>query len=132
MKIFGVQINEVDNWWPFIATHVDNIVARSNGRYSPHDLKEDFRRGDKQAWVIHEANEVAALVVTQINCYPQKTALNYFAVTGKGMKDWVGFSEIINAWGKDNGCDLVETNARPGWEKVMPWRKTHVFLEADI
>lgn len=106
----------------------------SNGRYKSDDIKKFLLGRDCQLWIAVRRSQVLAACVTEVINYPRKRALSVLMLTGKERESWQHlYKENIEKWAKEIGCDLIESQARVGWERVFPdYKKTHVFLEKEI
>ena len=81
-------------------------------------------------WLVVE-DEVRAALLTCI----ARDRLNTLQVThcaGRGVREWFHHLEAVKAWGRENGCKRVEVTCRPGWERFLGMKRTHVVLEEAL
>ena len=58
-----------------------------------------------------------------------------YIMTGKQRHKWQYLVKDIEQFAKDEGCQMMELIARPGWQKVLNnygYQRTHVVLEKKI
>lgn len=87
-----------------------------------------------QLWVAHEGPELQAAMTTEIVIEPNRKIVNLCHLGGRGVNNWLGYLDTIEAWAKSNGCTAVTVSrARPGWKRLMrDYRTTHVILEKAL
>lgn len=120
--------------WHLARPWIDRACSRSSGRYTTETVYRDLMLRNKQLWCAVDGDNVHAVMVTEILTYATglKTCFILMCV-GRGRTDWQHLMDNIIDWAKSCGCQMMESWARPGWERVLgDWRKTHVMLEYDI
>ena len=58
-----------------------------------------------------------------------------YIMTGRQRHKWQHLISKIEDFAKEEGCEMMELIARPGWQKVYNnhgYKKTHVVLEKQI
>lgn len=81
-------------------------------------------RKEVQVWVVVdlEADDIIAALTTSISQtdeVPGVTLLEIPLVAGKDMRHWIGPAlKILNAWGKEQGADIMVAYGRKGWERI--------------
>lgn len=125
------QPQEIPSLWEKISPWVSSIAERSRGRFEAVDIAERLVSGDFHLWL---AEDESGMVMTEFSQYPRKRVVRACAIVGDGAKDWVlDADREIGEWAKEQGCEIFEGLARPGWERTFKqWKKTHVFLERDL
>jgi hypothetical protein len=133
VEFTGVQSSDVGRVWPFVEGMIAEAFAREGRGVTAEDVKEHLERAGWQLWVAHDQNAVHALCLTEILNYPRSKTCRLVVATGHDREDWVDNLKVIEAWAAANGCDLMETWARPGWRRVLKdYRWTHVLLEKKL
>ena len=89
-----------------------------------------------QLWLIgNDDARLEAIVVTEINVYPRRTACNFVLVAGTKREAWIDHVNDIASWANDQGCDLVEVFGRIGWQKepaLKDWTRIGVILQKEL
>jgi hypothetical protein len=101
----------------------------AGGIYSQQDIIEMVKAGTMQAW--HTEN---SLVLTQVVPYPQKRALNVFAVVGD-MDEALSMHDEVEAFAREQGCEFMVMTGRKGWTRIMPnwgWQEAGVTMMYPI
>ena len=71
-------------------------------------------------WIAYDDAVFKGLVVTEIVTYPQRKLLSMHFCGGIELKEWKDpMLKLLQRYGKDMGCDGIESVGRPGWGKVF-------------
>ncbi len=105
----------------------ERALADMGGTHSFDDIMQAINSGHMQSFA--KGNTWA---VTQILEMPQKRLLEIVLVVGD-MEEARELHDVVVAYGRSKGCDLVRTFARDGWTpdaKQNGWTTGHrVFLK---
>lgn len=126
MKAIAVQPDEVDRWKLPLSWHFDSFCR--DGSFLPADLWADVASKQRQLWLLEAKGEVQAAVLTRISTDRLKTCEVTHAA-GQGRHQWQHLFPALEHWAKEIGCKRIMAVARPGWERILPLKKTHVILE---
>lgn len=108
-----------------LAPYFDSFCR--NGSLDPETLWDDVENKRRQLWTV--PGMAAALTMVQDDNY-QTCVITHCA--GSDMKKWVHLFDEIEEWAKGIGCKRIEAVARPGWERILDMKKTHVILEKRL
>jgi hypothetical protein len=120
-----------DRLFPLVEADIEAALERSSGRMTAEDVFTDVSRGTKQLWLGADT-KINVVVVTEVIQWPRKRALSIVLATGKDRDDWLQHMDTLEDFARSHDCDFLETWARPGWEKILGWKKTHVLLEKRL
>ena len=126
------QVHVLSPIWPLVAPMVAEAVSHSSGRFDAQDIRDLAESGRFQLWVHNDGCAIDLVLVTEVVAWPRRKALSVVLLTGEHREKWLSYLPELEKFAKSQGCDLIEAWARPGWERVAKWRKTHVLLERDI
>ena len=133
--LYGIQRHEIDVVWGEVRPWIEAACKRSRGKFDEYDIKAGLLSGDDQLWIWKTATAFA-VGISRIADYPKQRVCTLRIVTGRNMGEWIRpCLETIEKWAKANGCNALEFQARPGWERFLRtqgYEKTHVYIEKAI
>lgn len=106
--------------------------ACADGKNEPQDYLDTLSEGRQQLWLSGRNGTPVMVLVTEIRDYPRKRVAALVVCIGEGREDWLSHLTTVEGWAKGQGCKALLAEARPGWERVLGWKKTHVVLEREI
>lgn len=119
--------------WPRVSEMVDDACRYSGGRYEASDVLDQVQRRAWHLWIAVDEQGICAVAGTEIVEYPRLKAINIRFGTGRDRESWQHFVIDFIAFGKANGCALIEGDLRKGWRRIFEgWRHTHDFCERTI
>jgi len=121
-----VLSKDAHKWRKKLAWQFDSFCE--NGSLEPNDLWDDIKARKRQLWVVGDG--MAAVLTTVRDDRLQTCVITHAA--GENMRSWVHMISLIEDWARDIGAKRLEAIARPGWEKVLDMKKTHVVLEKRL
>lgn len=120
MEVTVVLPEHYDAVWPLISDYMKGAADYTYGRFTVDDIKNGLHTSPQQLWIAYEGEQVYGAVVTEIVTYPQIKALVMHFTGGKDLPKWKAqMLELLQSFGKDNGCDIIESYGRAGWAKVF-------------
>ena len=106
------------------------------GRFEAEDIKEGLLKQPQQLWIAFDDKKIYGAVVTEVTKYPRMTALTVHFLAGIEFETWKEpMLRLVQQFGKDNGCKLIDSYGRPGWEKVWAnygYTKRFIFYELPL
>jgi hypothetical protein len=105
-------------------------AAERTGRDTEKSVFESLCLGNSQLWLAWDDGP-EALAITEMHQFPRRKVLRIVMMTGAHREKWLGFLAIIEDWARNQGCDVVEPIARPGWKRILAplgYRMSHVML----
>ena len=114
--------------------------------YSSQLTDSDFvydltKQGKFQLWVLWDrkqkitTNKYFGVVVTELIKRKFGKVCHIYIMTGRQSNKWQHLISKIEDFAKEEGCEMMELIARPGWQKVYNnhgYKRTHVVLEKQI
>lgn len=131
MRLLGVPAGDLDAWLPRIGWHLDQFAA--NGQFTPADFIEDIRQRDRQLWVGLDGGIKAVALTMVLGDRLKSVCISH--ACGENPASWLGLWDGLEAWAREIGARRIETQCRPGWERVLKGkglRKAHVLLEKRL
>lgn len=121
-----VPATSVDEWLPKLGWHFESFCR--DGALTPDGLVQDVRDKERQLWLAVEGDEVHAALLTSVAEDNYQT-LVVTHCAGRGRRGWLHLFAFVEDWARGIGCKRIEAITRPGWERVLGMKKTHVVLE---
>lgn len=133
MILAPIPREEIPEIWHHAEPFIFDAVKRSSGRHSVKTVRDALDDERMQLWMMIEGGEAYAVVVTELITYATGLkACSGVIVTGRERDKWLHLFEPIKNWARQNGCELIEAWARPGWQRVLGWRETHRLIEERL
>lgn len=136
MKVSRVYTKDIETMWPLIEGYMKRAAKYTYGRFEAEDIKEGLLKNPQQLWVAFNDKKIYGAVVTEITKYPRMTALTVHFLAGIEFESWKEpMLKLVQQFGKDNGCKLIDSYGRPGWEKVWAnygYTKRFIFYELPL
>lgn len=129
MEAVAVQPDALDEWKEPLAWHFDSFCR--DGSIPPQLLWDELAEMKRQLWVLVDDGDVKVAVLTTVTPDLLKTC-DVTHAAGADRASWQHLWHALEHWGREIGCKRIRATARPGWEKILPLKKTHVVLERRL
>ena len=131
--LYGIPSTAIDAVWEEVRPWIAAACKTSRGKFDALDIKRGLLERDDQLWIWRSATAFA-VGITRITNYPKQRVCTIRIVTGRNRREWEKECiSQIERWATAQGCDAMELQARPGWERTLPdYDKTHVYLEKRL
>lgn len=136
MQVSLVPIELLPTIWPQIEGYMKGAADYSYGRYTVEDIKEGLTTKPQHLWIAFEDEKIYGAVVTSFTYYPKMVALDMVFTGGIELAKWKNeMLQLLQRFAKDNGCSIIESYGRPGWEKIFKddgFKTRFVFYELPV
>jgi len=136
MQVSVVLPEHIELVWPNIEQYMSGAAQYTYNRFSTDDIKKDLITKPQQLWIAYDEGEVYGAVVTEIIVYPRMTTLMMHFTGGKKLPRWKQpMLTLLQRFAKDQGCNVIESYGRPGWEKVFKndgYKEVFKFYELPV
>lgn len=136
MQVSIVPIEFIEQVWPKIQGYMEGAAEYTYGRFTAPDIKAGLFIEDQHLWIAFDGEEVYGAVVTEFGNYPQKKTLIMHFTGGKELPQWKPMMlEMLQRFAKENGCAVIESYGRPGWERVFKddgFKSRFMFYELPV
>ena len=130
MRAIAVQPDAVSDWQERLEWHFESFCR--DGALDPATLWADVAQKERQLWVLEDAGEVQAVVLTRIAADRLKTC-EVTHCAGQNRREWQHLFPALEHWAREIGCKRILAIVRPGWERILKdMKKTHVTLERAL
>lgn len=134
MSLYGVNREEIDEWWPQIRHLVEKPLVRTGviADFSPEDVRDLIRSGDMQCWIGHSDGKILVCGITEIMVYPRRKVLGipFVGAEDGSIALWLAHIETLKDFARHHGCEIVRGWGRKGWVRAL--RPDHERVEFDI
>lgn len=136
MDITLVAQDRIDAVWPSLKEYAVQAAEYTYGRFTANDIRTGLKTKNQQLWVAHEGDTPYGFVVTQCADYPQLRGLVMHFTAGKDIEKWKEpMLKWIRKYAKSEGCDIIESYGRGGWERIFKsdgFKKRFMFYELPV
>ena len=133
-----VPLEYIEVVWPKIEGYLKGAADYTYGRFTVADIKNSLLTTDQQLWIAYddETEEPYGAVVTQILTYPRIKSLVMHFTGGIELPKWkTPMLAMLQEFARNNGCAVIESYGRDGWEKVFKddgFKKRFMFYELPV
>ena len=141
MKLVRIPIEELDNVWGIVDKDIRNALAYSGQLTNSEFVLDHAKQGKFQVCVLWDKTKPTAnekyfgVVVTELIKRQLGKVCHIYIMTGRQRHKWQFLVKDIEEFAKNEGCQMMELIARPGWKKILNnfgYGMTHVVLEKKI
>jgi hypothetical protein len=136
MEISIVPVEHIESVWPDIEQYMQGAAEYTYGRFTVEDIKQGVLTTPQQLWIAFDDRKIYGAVVTEVSDYPQMKTLIMHFTGGIKLDEWKDkMLQMLQRFGKDCGCKIIESYGRPGWEKVFKddgFKSRFVFYELPV
>jgi hypothetical protein len=136
MQVSIVPIQYIEQVWPKIEGYMEGAAEYTYGRFLASDIKVGLFMKEQHLWVAFDDEEMYGAVVTEFGHYPQMKTLIMHFTGGKELPKWKPLMlETLQRFSKENGCKVIESYGRPGWERVFKddgFKSRFMFYELPV
>ena len=141
MELVRIPTQELDKTWGLIDKDIRQALAYSSQLTDSDFVFETAKQDKFQVWIIWDKNQNKTIdkyfgvVVTELIQRKLGKVCHIYIATGRQRLKWQHLINDIEDFAKQEGCQMMELIARPGWQKVYNnygYKRTHVVLEKQI
>jgi hypothetical protein len=120
VRLHCVPPANVKHFWKDVELYMENAAIKGPGRLDVEGLKKLCETGERQLWIVQKGSCFVAAAITDTFHEPFKTIIEFVAVGGREMDEWVHFEKQITGMAKkDIGAAKSRIICRPGIMKKM-------------
>ena len=130
-----VGTGEVKEVWPRVEPWLLAACGKSFDKHSPGDFLSLILEEKAQLWVGRLHGKIEAAAITDILQFPNKRYARVSVGMGENPHDIKEFIDDFEQWAKENGCQGVQSEMRPGFKTPFHfagWKQTHILMEKEI
>jgi hypothetical protein len=120
IEVSYVAPEHVEAVWPKVEKYLMGAADYTYGRFTVVDIYKSIVMSGNSLWIAFEGENVLGAVVTNMIAYPRKKMLCMQFCGGEQFDLWHNqIIALLRQSAKDNGCDGLESSARPGWARIF-------------
>jgi hypothetical protein len=132
-----IHPHDVRRHWPEAKKFLNPAIDMSGGRWTADYVLAGLVLNEQSLWLIREPDStIVGAITTEVLQYPEKRALALHFIGGEEFEDFYpALYDQLNLYAKQNKCDIVEANGRPGfwkWFKGSGFERTATFYETRV
>lgn len=133
VQIIAVDPKRAHQIWhaaePFIAS-----AYKDGDQDVPPNILADLRSARRVLWLAVDENEkIIAAMLTQLFPMVSGKMCKMQECGGERMQEWKHLRRRIEDYARDEGCDRVMLEGRPGWQRMLPdYAQVAVVLEKRL
>ena len=134
MILRHVKTTHVNKVWSSAKPLIQKALDYSFNEATIDDIHEQVLQGRQTLWLGVEAKELVCAGTSSFVVYPQKNVLriNFFA-TVSGYAEYLKDLFVqMQDYGRDNGCDVIETWSRKGLSKQINWDHQYYVYSKNL
>ena len=141
MELVRIPTQELDKAWSLVDKDIKQALAYSSQLTDSNFVFEIAKQDKFQVWIIWDKNQKKTIdkyfgvVVTELIKRKFGKVCHIYIMTGRQRHKWQHLISKIEDFAKEEGCQMMELIARPGWQRVLNlfnYKRTHVVLEKKI
>lgn len=119
-RLHCVLADNVKHVWNDISLWIENAAIKGPFPVSPDDLRKACENGERQLWIVKDGANFMAAAITDIFGETHGIVLEFVAVGGRELDQWVHFErEIADRAKREIGAKVSRMICRPGIMRKM-------------
>ena len=133
IRVFAVPPDDVADAVKTLGRFVEQIFSRGSGGCDPFRLVRKACRNEAVMWVIADDKTPLGVAFTQTELWIEGKRLRIVGVAGSKMRTWLKtFTDEMKKHGRDEGCEKLVGEGRPGWGRVLGLKPVRTVIEMEI
>ena len=126
-SVNGIPADRVHMAWPEAREYLLPAIERTGGRLDESSVLSALLKREMQLWMAERG-----AMVTEVITYRTRLKAAQIVLVGGKMDKWLHLLPVIESWAQSLGCDVIETDGRKGWSRILDWAETTVHLERRL
>ena len=135
-NLYLTPIKDVPFLWHEVKPLIEKALTHSGGEVTSEDILNDILTGENHLWVgIENKNTIFCAGVTEIITRPQKRILyiiTFATASGSDYDLWKDFIHILDDFGSQYECTVIETQVRKGLARKLKWDNEYSVITRTI
>lgn len=133
VQIIAVDPKRAGEIWPAAEPFIVSAYKDSD-QDVPANILADLRSARRVLWLaVDETETIIAAMLTQLFPMASGKMCRMQECGGERMQEWKHLRRRIEDYARDEGCDRVMLEGRPGWQRMLPdYAQVGVVLEKRL
>lgn len=130
-----VKKEDISRVWYEVAPILKKAIRYSNGETTVDDVFNLIQKGQQLLWIGFKDNKLFCAGTTEFIHYPRKKALRiilFATVSGYDFEVWNKFADLLELFGSDTDCSILEAWTRKGLAKKLNWDNHFCVITKQI
>lgn len=127
----GVPRDDLPQILPLVGHLILEALDTTLGEDSFNEVVEKLSTGNLQMWVIGDEDDlnILGVLLTRVQVCERTKLLNVYLCSGEAFDSWTTHLEMLEEWGREQGCEYITATGRKGWIKKL---KPFGFVEKYV
>lgn len=103
--------------WPAIEPWVAKALSHGGLVFQPPDILEGLLTRSMKLWIAFDGENIKGCCISEIEQFRRARVCAVLVIGGVMAKDWLHYSEAVEAWGRSMGAEYMQGVGRFGWAK---------------
>jgi len=127
VEIIGVPSDKIDEVWEYAAPFLQKGLDYGPDKWGLDSIRQSLLDMKLQLFIVMQDKMLAALV-TDVTQYPLEKTLSVMCLGGENVELWIDkLLKTLEKWADEMGATF-EVVGRPGWEKILDYKRVAVIL----
>lgn len=134
-RLYALKPIDAATCWYDLEPKFADVVSRSLGRMSLESIRENVVSGWWMVWTVWDdvGKNSRAWLLTELYTAPSGIKCwRIISCSGDDAGEWAHLIDEMKQAARAAGAQNFEMWARPGWQKILGQRATHVLLEETL
>lgn len=131
VEIIGIPSEQIEDIWKDVAPFIQKGLDYGPDKWGINHVKQTLLEKKMQLFIVVTDRIVAALV-TEVTQFPLEKTLSVMCLGGEDVEEWISkLLKTLEKWADEMGATF-EVIGRPGWEKLLGYKRVAVILRKSL
>ena len=127
VEVMSVPAEQIEDIWEEVRPFIQKGLDYGPDKWGIDHVKQTLLDKQMQLFVVVQDRILAALV-TEVSQFPKEKTLSVMCLGGENVHLWIDkLLKILEKWADELGATF-EVVGRPGWEKILGYKRIAVIL----
>jgi len=127
VEIIGIPAEQVDDIWEDVKPFIQKGLDYGPDKWGIDHVKQTLLDENMQLFIV-VYDKILAALVTEVTQFPLEKTLSVMCLGGENVHLWIDkLLKTLEKWADEMNATF-EVIGRPGWEKILGYKRTAVIL----